>query len=160
MAKLTPIKAIRAKCLDCSCGSFTEIKNCTVTNCALYEYRMGHRPKPEESKMSLCSTCLNIMNYPECRSSAITCVGLVEKCHNYIPHIMEGKAMNYRFINASNEEVPFVVVGFMMDDDIREDLHLEMGGHCSEAEFFEEYCRRHLVKYGEEFWIRMDEYND
>lgn len=118
MAKLTPIKAIRAKCLDCSCGSFTEIKNCTVTNCALYEYRMGHRPKKE------------------------------------------GNFMNCRFINASNEEVSFITAAEFMDDDIREDLHLEMGGHCSEAEFFDEYCRRHLVKYGEEFCIRMEEYND
>ncbi len=48
MAKLTPIKAIRAKCLDCSCGQFKEVKLCPVKNCPLYEYRNGHRPKDEE----------------------------------------------------------------------------------------------------------------
>ena len=48
MAKLTPIKAIRAKCLDCSNGQFKEIRLCPVKTCALYGYRLGHRPKSEE----------------------------------------------------------------------------------------------------------------
>lgn len=48
VAKLTPMKAIRKKCLDCCCGSFTEVTQCTVKTCALYEYRSGHRPKDEE----------------------------------------------------------------------------------------------------------------
>ena len=37
--RLTPIKAIRAKCLDCCCGNSNEIKLCTCTGCALYPYR-------------------------------------------------------------------------------------------------------------------------
>ncbi len=40
----TPIKAIRKKCLDCTCGQYEEIRNCTVINCTLYPYRMGRRP--------------------------------------------------------------------------------------------------------------------
>lgn len=44
MAKLTPMKAIRKKCLECSAGSVKEVKNCPVKKCALYEYRFGHRP--------------------------------------------------------------------------------------------------------------------
>ena len=40
----TPIKAMRAKCIDCCCGSHKEIKECTVIDCALYPYRMGRRP--------------------------------------------------------------------------------------------------------------------
>ena len=48
MAKLTPIKAIRAKCLDCCNGQMKEVRLCTVKNCALHEYRDGHRPKGEE----------------------------------------------------------------------------------------------------------------
>jgi hypothetical protein len=43
--RLTPIKAIRAKCLDCSCDSFSEVKLCPDKECALYPYRMGKRPK-------------------------------------------------------------------------------------------------------------------
>lgn len=45
MAKLTPLKAIRAKCKDCTCNQNVEIRECPITDCPLYEYRMGHRPK-------------------------------------------------------------------------------------------------------------------
>ena len=38
MAIRTPLKAIRAKCFDCCCGQFQEIKLCTVKDCPLYEY--------------------------------------------------------------------------------------------------------------------------
>jgi hypothetical protein len=48
MKVLTPIKAIRAKCLDCCCGQKTEVKLCTSKNCALHPYRMGHRPKASD----------------------------------------------------------------------------------------------------------------
>lgn len=44
---LTPIKAIRAKCLECSCGQQKEIRLCTIKSCSLYPYRMGHRPKAD-----------------------------------------------------------------------------------------------------------------
>lgn len=37
----SPLKAIRAKCLDCTCGQASEVKNCVSTNCPLWEYRMG-----------------------------------------------------------------------------------------------------------------------
>lgn len=42
--RLTPIKAIRAKCLDCCCWQKNEVKLCPVRDCALYPYRMGHNP--------------------------------------------------------------------------------------------------------------------
>ncbi|MCB6366634.1 hypothetical protein LI291_10665 [Intestinibacillus massiliensis] len=48
MAKLTPIKAIRAKCIDCCCGQRQEVRLCAVTGCPLHEYRMGKRPKNRE----------------------------------------------------------------------------------------------------------------
>lgn len=40
----SPLKAIRAKCLDCSCGSSNEVKLCPVTKCALYPFRFGKNP--------------------------------------------------------------------------------------------------------------------
>ena len=43
--ELTPLKAIRAKCIDCSGGSVYEPANCTVERCPLYIYREGHNPK-------------------------------------------------------------------------------------------------------------------
>lgn len=48
MAIRTPLKAIRAKCLECCCGQFVEVRECTIQECPLYEYRMGHRPKNDE----------------------------------------------------------------------------------------------------------------
>lgn len=56
--RLTPIKAIRAKCLDCCCGNSNEVKLCTCTGCALYPYREGHNPyrremTPEEKEKNL-----------------------------------------------------------------------------------------------------------
>lgn len=41
---LTRAKAIRAKCLDCSCGSQKEVRECVIPDCPLYPYRMGKNP--------------------------------------------------------------------------------------------------------------------
>ncbi|MDD6411756.1 MAG: hypothetical protein PUG03_08220 [Oliverpabstia intestinalis] len=48
MGKLTPVKAIRKKCLDCCNGQQVEVRLCELKTCPLYGYRMGHRPKGEE----------------------------------------------------------------------------------------------------------------
>ena len=40
----TPVKAIRKKCLDCSCFKPKEVRLCPVIDCACYPYRMGTRP--------------------------------------------------------------------------------------------------------------------
>lgn len=48
MATRTPIRAIRAKCLECCNGQRKEVRECAFVSCPLYEYRMGHRPKGEE----------------------------------------------------------------------------------------------------------------
>jgi len=42
---LTPLKAIRAKCLDCCCWQINEVRLCPVRDCPLYPYRDGHNPK-------------------------------------------------------------------------------------------------------------------
>lgn len=41
---MTPVKAIRSKCLDCCCGSAKEVRLCPVYDCPLYPFRMGHNP--------------------------------------------------------------------------------------------------------------------
>ena len=38
------LKVIRRKCLDCSAGQTTEVRNCPVTACPLWPYRMGQNP--------------------------------------------------------------------------------------------------------------------
>lgn len=43
--RITPLKAIRLKCLDCSCGSPKEVKLCTAEACPLYPFRFGKNPK-------------------------------------------------------------------------------------------------------------------
>lgn len=48
MGDLTPIRAIRAKCLDCSGGQPKEVRLCPIKNCALWPYRMGKRPRKSE----------------------------------------------------------------------------------------------------------------
>lgn len=41
---------------------------------------------------------------------------------------------------------------YLMDDEIREDLHAEMAP-CMELDFLEAYMQRHFEKYGIEFTI-------
>ena len=53
MKMLTPIKAIRAKCIDCCCGQLVEVRLCGITDCALYPYRMGHRPKKNKNGIKI-----------------------------------------------------------------------------------------------------------
>lgn len=59
--RISPMKAIRLKCLDCSCGSSNEVKLCPATGCPLYPFREGVNPnrKPkmytEEQKAALIS---------------------------------------------------------------------------------------------------------
>jgi hypothetical protein len=45
MIQLTPIKAIRAKCLDCTGNQPKEVRLCTCLGCPLWGYRMGVRPE-------------------------------------------------------------------------------------------------------------------
>ena len=40
---MTPMKAIRAKCLDCN-GTSNEVKLCPCTDCALWPFRLGKNP--------------------------------------------------------------------------------------------------------------------
>jgi hypothetical protein len=55
MIKITPLKSIRQKCLDCCCSQHAEVRHCTVEECPLHSYRMGRNPsragiggKPQE----------------------------------------------------------------------------------------------------------------
>ena len=47
--KLTPMRAIRAKCLECSGDSAKEVRLCPIKKCALYPYRFGKRPVSDEN---------------------------------------------------------------------------------------------------------------
>lgn len=40
----SPVKAIRAKCLDCCGGQRLEVKECPVKDCPLWAFRFGRNP--------------------------------------------------------------------------------------------------------------------
>jgi hypothetical protein len=42
---ITPLRAIREKCMDCCCGNRTEIRLCPSKDCPLWLFRFGHNPK-------------------------------------------------------------------------------------------------------------------
>ena len=44
MKCLTPVKAMRAKCLNCCCGQPKEVRLCPISECPLYPYRFGKNP--------------------------------------------------------------------------------------------------------------------
>ena len=46
----TPMKAIRAKCLDCSCNQIVEVRECPIKACPLWPYRMGMHPDTAEKR--------------------------------------------------------------------------------------------------------------
>ena len=50
---LSPIKAIRANCIECSCGSKDEVKLCPIQTCPLYPYRLGKNPNRKMSEEQL-----------------------------------------------------------------------------------------------------------
>lgn len=48
----SPIKAIRAKCLECSNNSANEVKLCPVEKCALHPFRFGKNPYRTKREMT------------------------------------------------------------------------------------------------------------
>lgn len=39
-----PVKAIKAKCMECCCYQREEVKQCPVEACALWSFRLGKNP--------------------------------------------------------------------------------------------------------------------
>lgn len=52
MIQRTPIKAIRAYCVDCSGGSFNEVTLCPVEKCPLYRFRLGTNPNIKKRELT------------------------------------------------------------------------------------------------------------
>lgn len=46
---LTPLPAIRAKCIRCCNGQKAEVRLCPAQSCPLFDFRMGHRPQGERN---------------------------------------------------------------------------------------------------------------
>lgn len=61
--KLNRRQAIRARCLDCSGASKKEVRDCPITECPLYPYRIGTgRQEPKAREKAIRSYCLECMN--------------------------------------------------------------------------------------------------
>lgn len=44
----TPLKSIRRKCLECSCGKASEVARCELVQCWLWPWRFGkHLDRPK-----------------------------------------------------------------------------------------------------------------
>jgi hypothetical protein len=41
---MTPLKAIRLHCLDCSGGNRVEVRSCPIADCPLFAFRLGKNP--------------------------------------------------------------------------------------------------------------------
>ena len=61
MKRLTPVKAIRQRCLDCPPDNRNDVRNCENKDCQLYPYRMGKRPtiKGKRPLLSIRKYCVN-----------------------------------------------------------------------------------------------------
>ena len=48
-----PLKAIRAKCVDCCCGDSSEVRKCVAGDCALWPFRMRTNPFRKRRELSV-----------------------------------------------------------------------------------------------------------
>lgn len=48
MKGLTPLRAIKKYCLECGNGQPKEVEACCSTECPLYGFRFGKKPKKQE----------------------------------------------------------------------------------------------------------------
>ena len=47
-----PVKAIRAFCMECSGGSYSEVKCCPMYKCPLFPFRFGKNPFRQRREMT------------------------------------------------------------------------------------------------------------
>ena len=48
----SPLKAIRANCLQCVGGSAYKVRTCTAKNCYLFPFRFGKNPYTKKREMT------------------------------------------------------------------------------------------------------------
>jgi len=84
---LTPLRAIRAKCFDCSGGQPSEIRSCPIMDCPLYPFRLGKNPFSKRK-----GNIANLRPFPrkngELSTQKTKNLGIVED--NLIPVLQEG----------------------------------------------------------------------
>ncbi len=92
MRGLTPVRAIRAKCIDCSGGQLKEVTECKKKSCKNWPYRHGKRPKPgSEEERVLLATMRRLTPIQAIRAKCKDCCASATKevkmCpSNHCPH--------------------------------------------------------------------------
>lgn len=61
-----------------------------------------------------------------------------------------GVSLDDTVTTSRGEVINFEAVANAMDDELREEINGKLAP-CTNQEFYDEYCRRHLEKFGEEF---------
>lgn len=64
---MTPMKAIRAKCLDCCCGQYKEVELCPCSDCSLHPYRFGKNPNIQMTDEQRAKRAANFKKAPSSR---------------------------------------------------------------------------------------------
>jgi len=93
MKQLTPIPSIRKQCLDCVGCSPKAVRQCELTDCSLFPYRMGKRPPkgclphvgdndtviitPKQAIRAYCIYCQGYRGGSDKRR----CIRLARECH-------------------------------------------------------------------------------
>lgn len=49
---VSPLAAIRQKCLDCCCGQPSEVRLCPIERCPIHPFRMGTNPHRKRRELS------------------------------------------------------------------------------------------------------------
>ncbi|WP_421901281.1 hypothetical protein [Maridesulfovibrio sp.] len=83
MKKLTPLKAIRAKCVDCCGDNRREVASCPVETCPLWIFRAGKRPKEGYEKSPLKTIRAYCLQCGELNSSNDVRLCAVKDCPLY-----------------------------------------------------------------------------
>ena len=62
-----PLKALRARCLDCCCGVASEVRKCTAVMCPSWSFRMGTNPHREKRVLSPEQKAARVKRLAKCR---------------------------------------------------------------------------------------------
>jgi hypothetical protein len=51
-ARMSPLDALRERCIDCCAGSKSEVRKCVAVACASWPFRLGHNPWIERAPLT------------------------------------------------------------------------------------------------------------
>ena len=75
---MSPMQAIRRKCLDCSAGQIAEVKLCAVMACPLWPFRAGRHPYTRKGLLEANSERCPSPGTPVAQDCASSGIGLQE----------------------------------------------------------------------------------